>query len=79
MCVQEKFITECNATISNLGKLITDKKKKPPSSTQSHASDDDTDVWAKLLANKIKKMESIEGEEFKLEVDMLAMKRLKKK
>ena len=77
---QSEFLSSVNDTISTLGNMIKVKTDGPGTSkSQSGSVDDDVDLWAKLLANKIRKMEPMEGVEFQLEVDSLAMQRLKKK
>ena len=69
-----------SATVSTLGDFV---KQKQQSSSDPHQSqphtDDEHEIWAKLLANKVRRMHDVVADQFKLEVDTMALQYMKKK
>ena len=63
----------------SISSLVENVGKKPTSEAGAEPSEpmDDTDIWAKLLASKIRKLDDLCQEEFKFRVDGLILEQLK--
>ena len=67
-------------TLNSIEEMVTHKKNKAsdPSSSENQQPADDHDIWAKLLASKVRRMNEDVGDEFKLQVDTMALQFLQK-
>ena len=76
---EKEFMQNVSTTVKTLGDLVgAQKSQASTSGAQSNPEEDDRDIWAKLLAKKVRRMEPMDGEEFMLKVDTLALTYLKK-
>ena len=69
-----------NKTITTLGAFVDQRKKDlEKSATNPNIQEDEHDMWAKLLATKVRKMDELDGLQFKCDVDNMALQYLKNK
>ena len=77
--IEKDILESMNKTITSIHDYVDTKKsqKKSPLKTVP-TSDDDTDMWTQLLGKKVRRMDQMAAEEFKLKVDTLALEYLSK-
>ena len=64
-----EIMSDISKSVSSLSEYITQKPKE---------EEDTNEIWAKLLAVKMKQMDTMDVEEFKIKVDQLAFQFVKK-
>ena len=76
---EKDFMENVSTTVKTLGELVTSQKSQASTSrAQTLSEADDHDIWASLLAKKVRRMDPMDGDEFKLKVDTLALTYLQK-
>ena len=63
---EKTFVKSMAKTINNMNDMVSNKNPQ-----------DEHDMWAKLLATKVRRMDQDKGDQFKLRVDTLAFEYLK--
>ena len=77
--IEHDILESMNKTISSINEYVGTKRNKNKSPAKVDCTqEDDNDIWAKLLSKKMKRMDEMAAEQFKLEVDTLALKYLNK-
>ena len=70
-----EFLQSMTQTVTNLGDaFVQSQKEKNHGPSVSHIEEDDHEMWAKILARKVRRMDEIVGDQFKVEVDIMALK-----
>ena len=59
---EKTFVRSMTKTINNMNDMVTNKSPQ-----------DEHDMWAKVLASKVRRMDADKRDEFKLKVDTLAL------
>ena len=66
-------------TVSNIGETFAQSQRKQGNSqSTANAEEDEHDIWGRLLAKKVRRMDKNVIDQFKLEVDSKALKYLNK-
>ena len=62
-------------TVTNLGDaFVQSQRNKNSGASVSQVDEDDHDLWAKILARKVRRMDQVVGDQFKIDVDIMALK-----
>ena len=70
-----EFLESMTKTVSNLGDaFVQSQKNKNSGASVSNVDEDDHDLWAKILARKVRRMDQVVGDQFKIDVDIMALK-----
>ena len=71
---ETEFMSTLSNTLTSIGDIVTKQHQQPVTSAPV---EDAHDMWAKLVAIKVRRMDEMKAEEFKLRVDTLALEFLK--
>ena len=70
-----EFLQSMTQTVTNLGDaFVQTQKDRRNAPSVSHIEEDEHEMWAKILARKVRRMDETVGEQFKIEVDIMALK-----
>ena len=74
------FVNRMDKTINTFEQIATQKAGQAdnPTSSKNQSPEDEHDTWARLVASKVHRMNPLVLDDFKLEVDTLAVNYLKK-